>query len=99
MSVTLYIPDGDAWKKYFANPPSSDHKKFYTIQGKAQQHGENLDGIKLVTPTAQVIQQARATMERIHKSDEFECPKKRKKSAAAADPKRKKPTVSASSRK
>ena len=59
-----YIPNTDAWVEYFKNQPK-EYKKFYTI-GRPKQKGEEMDPIKLVTPTAQAVEQAKSTMKRQH---------------------------------
>lgn len=67
-----YIPDVDAWLDYFKNP-AKEYKKFYTI-GRPKQKSAELETIKLVTPTQQVVEQAKSRMkrEREEEEDEYE---------------------------
>ena len=57
-----YIPNVEAWVDYFKDQPK-EYKKFYTI-GRPKLKGEDMNQIKLVTPTEQVIEQARSEMKR-----------------------------------
>ena len=64
-----YIPNVDAWVDYFKNQPK-EYSQFYTI-GRPKQKGEDMTAIKLVTPTEQVVQQAKANMRREREEDEM----------------------------
>ena len=57
-----YIPNVDAWVDYFKNQPR-EYGHFYTI-GRPKQKGEEMEAVKLVTPTEQAVEQARARMRR-----------------------------------
>lgn len=57
-----YIPDVDAWVKFYENQPK-EYKNFYTI-GKAKQKGEDMQPMKLVSPTEMAVDQARASVKR-----------------------------------
>ena len=73
-----YIPNVEAWTHYFEDQPK-EYKKFYTI-GRPKQKGEEMNPIKLVTPTQQVIEQARSQMKRQNETENEvqEVTKKRK---------------------
>ena len=60
-----YIPNVEAWVDYFKNQPLNEHKKFYTI-GQPKQKGADMDALKLVTPTEQVVEQARQQLKRVN---------------------------------
>ena len=74
-----YIPNVEAWVDYFKDQPK-EYKKFYTI-GRPKLKGEDMNPIKLVTPTEQVIEQARSEMKRQRDEDNkpYSPPKKRRK--------------------
>ena len=57
-----YIPNVDAWVKFYQNQPR-EYKRFYTI-GKPKHKGEDMDPIKLVTPTESVTERAKSTLKR-----------------------------------
>jgi len=69
MSYSPYIPNIDVWKDHFKNPPK-ENKRFYTI-GRVKHHGQDMDPIKLVTPTEQVVEQAKSTLKRSREMDDF----------------------------
>ena len=76
-----YIPNIDAWVDYFKNQPV-EYKKFYTI-GRAKHKGEDMNSIKLVTPTEQVVQQAKSELKReMDDSDAEEHVLKRRKKSS-----------------
>lgn len=91
MSFSPYIPNMKAWKEHFQNPPKS-YKTFYTI-GRAKQHGEQLDPIKLVTPTEMVVEQAKSDLQRERYMDDLLKPHCKRK------PKTKRKTIVKSSSK
>ena len=62
-----YIPNVEAWIDYFKNQPK-EYKKFYTI-GRPKQRGEDMDPIKMVSPTEQVVEQAKSRMKRAREDD------------------------------
>jgi len=64
MTLNPYIPDVDSWKNYFKNP-AKYYKDIYVINKPVQQ-GKNLEGIKLVSPTAQMVEQARSTLQELN---------------------------------
>jgi hypothetical protein len=68
MSYSLYIPNIEAWKRYFKNP-SKERKTFYTVS-HASQHGEKLDPIKLVSPTEQIVEQAKSSLKRMREDED-----------------------------
>ena len=93
-----YIPNTDAWVKYFKNQPQ-EYKKFYTI-GRPKQKGEDMDPIKLVTPTEQAVEQARSAIKRqIDIEDLFENLKRARSSSASRKRPGKKFIISKSSDK
>ncbi len=57
-----YIPNIQAWVDYFKHQPK-EYKKFYTI-GRPKHKGEDMEAIKLVTPTEQVVDQAKSAVKR-----------------------------------
>lgn len=57
-----YIPNVDAWVEFYKNQPK-EYKQFYTI-GKAKQRGEDMNPIKLISPTESVIEQAKSSLKR-----------------------------------
>jgi hypothetical protein len=57
MAYIPYIPNMDHWKDHFSNP-SKKTKSFYTLKKK-----ENVD-VKLVTPTAQAVEQAKSLLKK-----------------------------------
>jgi hypothetical protein len=61
MAYVPYTPDLDAWKKHFVNYAPSKPKKFYTLKNKQEGDG-SYPAIKLVTPTEQFVEQAKAQM-------------------------------------
>ena len=63
-----YIPNVEAWVNYFKNQPSREYKKFYSI-GQPNQRGEDMDSIKLVSPTEQMVEQAKSRMKREREDD------------------------------
>ena len=69
MSYSVYIPNIDAWKQHFKHPPKGN-KKFYTISTTKQQHGEDMEPIKLVTPTQSVVEQARSNLKRMCRDED-----------------------------
>ena len=69
MSYSVYIPNIDAWKQHFKHPPKGN-KKFYTISTTKQQHGEDMEPIKLVTPTQSVVEQARSNLKRMRRDED-----------------------------
>ena len=83
MSYSPYVPDIQAWVEHFKNKPkNSGIKKFYTI-GRPKQHGEKMDPIKLVTPTEQVVQQAKSELKSEREEDKATVQTKRRKSRRA----------------
>jgi hypothetical protein len=62
-----YIPNVEAWIDYFKEQPN-EYKKFYII-GRPKQKGEDMNPIKLITPTEQVVEQARSQMKRENDND------------------------------
>ena len=87
-----YIPNTDAWVKYFKNQPQ-EYKKFYTI-GRPKQKGEDMDPIKLVTPTEQAVEQARSAIKRqIDIEDLFENLKRARSSSTSKKKKQQKKFV------
>ena len=67
MSYSPYIPNVEGYEHYFKNQPK-EYKRFYTIS-HTKQLGENLEPIKLVSPTEQTLEQARMSLQRM-KEDE-----------------------------
>ena len=61
MAYVPYTPDLEAWKKHFVNYAPSRAKKFYTLKNKQQGDGA-YPAIKLVTPTEQFVEQAKAQL-------------------------------------
>ena len=57
-----YIPNVESWIEYFKNQPK-EYKSFYTI-GRPKHRGEDMDPIKLVSPTEQAVEQAKSRMKR-----------------------------------
>ena len=85
-----YIPNVDAWVDYFKNQPKG-HKRFYSIGG-SKQRGEEMDPIKLVSPTEQSVQQAKSRMKREQEEDKLvqSAPAKRRKTNSQTLKKKKK---------
>ena len=67
MSYSQYIANVEAWKKYFKQP-TKEHKRIYTIPNSSQ-HGEKLSPIKLVSPTEQILEQAKSSLKRMKEED------------------------------
>ena len=61
MSYVPYVPDMEAWKHHFKNYIPSRPKSFYTLK-KPQTGDGSFPDIKLVTPTAQIVEQAKASL-------------------------------------
>jgi hypothetical protein len=61
MAYVPYTPDLEAWKKHFVNYAPSRLKKFYTLKNKQQGEGA-YPNIKLVSPTEQFVEQAKAQL-------------------------------------
>lgn len=57
-----YIPNIDAWVEFFKNQPL-EYKSFYTI-GKTKQEGEDMEAVKLVSPTQSAVEQAKSALKR-----------------------------------
>lgn len=60
MSFVPYVPNLDEWKEHFKNFTPSKPRAFYTLKKKHKGHGAL--PIKLVTPTEQLVQQARSSL-------------------------------------
>lgn len=74
-----YIPNVEAWVEFYKHQPN-ENRTFYTI-GKAKQKGEELDAIKLITPTESVIEQAKSSLKREREiEDTFPIAKKSRQS-------------------
>ena len=72
----------DSWRNYFKQQ-TNEHKSFYTLPNSSQ-HGEKMDAIKLVSPTEQIVEQAKSSLKRIREDDDTRyilhtTPKKKKK--------------------
>ncbi len=67
MSYSPYIANTESWKNYFKHP-NKEHKKFYTIP-KSTRSPEKLDAIKLVSPTEQIVEQAKASLKRLREDE------------------------------
>ena len=61
-----YIPDTTNWENAFLN---KKYKQFYVVD-KAKNLGENVHPVKLVSPAATTVEQARASMKRYHDEDD-----------------------------
>jgi hypothetical protein len=63
MAYAPYEPDLEAWKNHFINYAPSKPKKFYTVKS-AQKGEEKMAGIpiKLISPTEQFVEQAKAQL-------------------------------------
>ena len=68
MSYSPYIANMQSWKNYFKQR-TKEHKKFYTIPNSSQ-HGEKMDAIKLVSPTEQIVEQAKSSLKRMREDDD-----------------------------
>ncbi len=77
MSLKPYIPDPDVWKYYFSNP-SREYREFYTVS-KSKQQGNGDGSIKLVSPTAHAIEQAKATIAEVNKTSSNTCKNKKRR--------------------
>lgn len=64
-----YIPNVEAWVEFYKNQ-ADEYKPFYTI-GKPKQKGEEMDPIKLITPTESVIERAKSTLKRERETDDM----------------------------
>ena len=87
-----YIPNVEAWVEFYKNQPN-EHKPFYTI-GKPKQKGEEMQAIKLVTPTQSAIERAKSSLKREREIDDMVFTKPCKKKSLGANkkkPKKKKP--------
>lgn len=60
MSYVPYIPDIELWKNHFTNTPAK-YKPFYIVK-KIQKGSGIAPSVNLVTPTEQVVQQAKAQL-------------------------------------
>lgn len=76
MSSSPYIPNIEAWKKNFGK---SKRKNFHIISN-AKQTGEDIQPVKLVTPTAQIVAQAKSTMKRERMDADLPKPKRKRNS-------------------
>ena len=94
MSYSPYIPNFEAWKRHFTNPPK-EHKSFYTIS-HAKQLGRDMDPIKLVSPTEQIVEQAKSSLKR--QREQTDCKNKRPKNKTQK-PKKPKTSVKRSTTK
>ena len=56
------MPNFEAWKQHFTNSPK-EHKYFYTIS-PAKKSSHDMDPIKLVSPTEQIVEQAKSSLKR-----------------------------------
>ena len=67
MSFTPYQSDAEAWKKHFqemADGKMDYSGSFYRLSNVEKSKSAPIDAIKVVAPTAQVIEQARAELKR-----------------------------------
>lgn len=64
-----YIPNIDAWVSFFKNQPL-EHKSFYTI-GKSKNEGDDMDAVKLISPTQSVVDQAKSELQREREAGEI----------------------------
>ena len=63
-----YIPDTSNWENAFLNKKC---KPFYVVD-KANNLGENVHPVKLVSPVATTVEQAKASMKRYHSDDDYD---------------------------
>ena len=61
MTNVPYVPDVEAWKEHFMNFTPSTPKPFYVIKDRQRGDGQ-IPSVKLVTPTQQVVEQAKAQL-------------------------------------
>jgi hypothetical protein len=67
MAYVPYVPDIEAWRNHFKNFIPSRPKPFYTIKPTQNGDGNSIPKIKMVTPTEQVVEQAKAALKRTAK--------------------------------
>ena len=67
MSYSPYVANTESWKNYFKRP-AKEHQKFYTIPNSSQRD-EKTDAIKLVSPTEQIVEQAKASLKRMREDE------------------------------
>ena len=63
-----YIPNVEAWVEFYKNQPK-EVKSFYTI-GNSKQPGEEMEAIKVMSPTESVVDQARSELKREAENEE-----------------------------
>ena len=69
MAYSLYVPNTDTWREHFLKGQTKQ-KSFYTIN-KSKKLGESLDAVKIVSPTEQMVEQAKSTLKRYHEEEEL----------------------------
>ena len=81
MSLIPYIPDMQKWITHFAKS-GKGIKQFYTLHTNDENENKKYI-VKLVTPTAQTIEQAKSALKRQHEDDHIKRPinKKYKRSS------------------
>ena len=87
MAFTPYRPNAEAWKKHFQAMADGkmDYKgSFYTLSTARGATSGNMEPIKVVAPSAQVVEQAKSELERERQE--------RKKRSAAQTTNRKPPS-------
>ena len=77
MSYSPYIPNIKAWVEHFKHP-RKEQKRFYTLQ-TGKQLGEDMEPLKFVSATEQMVDQAKSSLERERENDqEYTYPTKKK---------------------
>ena len=59
---STYLPDSTKWTRYVTQN-SNTYQAFYTLPGSTIQPGEQLSMLKLISPTEQVLEQAKSTLD------------------------------------
>lgn len=64
MSFKPYISDQHSWTSYFSKSKGSTTKHFYNLKSEKAPPSSNTEPMKLISPTAQGIQQAKMDLKR-----------------------------------
>jgi hypothetical protein len=74
MKLVPYVCDVNKWVEHFRSLPTTrKYQKFYVLKEPKQKVAES-NPVKLVTPTQQVVEQAKATLKRKIEDAEFPTP-------------------------
>ena len=64
VGYTPYVPNIEAWRKQYALNNTMESKKFYTIKEINNDTPQPLPTLQIVSPAAQVIEQAKSQVKR-----------------------------------